>query len=177
MLNGKSYIGLTTRTIEKRWKEHLNFAKFDWGCDHNTVLSKAIRKYSPDSWKVYKLDETDNLEHLKMLEIYYISKYHTCISDPLCNGYNSTKGGDTGSDVSNIPVVLVEILSGKIVKRFRCMNEANRAYKTRCESCTKDGIYFPASTYGFCVIPEHILKNKSVGEIIEYINNRNPVMK
>ena len=39
LINGKVYIGKTTRTIEKRWQEHCY-------CKDNDLLHNAIRKYA-----------------------------------------------------------------------------------------------------------------------------------
>lgn len=63
----KVYIGKTTKTIEKRFKEHINNA-----LNNNTTykLSSAIRKYGVDTFKVELIDTADTPEELALKEIY-----------------------------------------------------------------------------------------------------------
>lgn len=78
-VNGKIYIGLTTRTLELRWKEH---------CRHNNqVIDKAIQKYGKDNFSLEILEECSD-ELLDEREKYWIKYY-----DSFKNGYNVTAGG------------------------------------------------------------------------------------
>ena len=79
-INGKVYIGQTTRTLEKRKWQHLNLARRG----HNNHFYNAIRKYGEDNftWEVL-CDGIDNKELLNQLERYYITKF-----DSIKNGYN-----------------------------------------------------------------------------------------
>lgn len=79
-LNGKRYIGITTRTIKERFAEH---------CKAESYIGKAIRKYGTENFKVYELDVAMSRKELCDLEVYYIEKY-----DTFRNGYNQTIGGD-----------------------------------------------------------------------------------
>ena len=82
-LNGKRYVGITGRSILRRWTEHMSHAKFS----HNKgIFYKAIRKYGPKGFNVYEADFADSLEDAKKLEIKVISE--------LQPEYNSTYGGD-----------------------------------------------------------------------------------
>ena len=88
-VTGKSYIGLTCNSIGLRWQQHCSAAKL--GC--STHFARAITKYGRDSWEHEVLESgIDNLDKAKELEIYYIDLYNT-----VDDGYNITKGGDTGS--------------------------------------------------------------------------------
>ncbi len=79
---GKSYIGVTTRTMEERWKEHCRKIK-----RLATHFSNAINKYGTDNWEHNILYEGDESEcYIK--EKHLISEY-----DTLKNGYNSIEGG------------------------------------------------------------------------------------
>lgn len=83
--SGKSYIGLTSRSLKFRQRKHLeevNRGKF------NYHFYKAIKKYGWDDFVWTILDRTDDYEELKQLEIYYIGKFNTYE-----NGYNMTLGG------------------------------------------------------------------------------------
>lgn len=89
-INNKIYIGMTTKNIEIRWKQHLKVSKNKSNKNHR-LIHKAILKYGIENFIFEKLYETDviNLEYLKELEIKYIKEYNSFES-----GYNLTKGGD-----------------------------------------------------------------------------------
>lgn len=80
VLNGKRYVGITTRTIKERFAEH---------CKAESYIGKAIRKYGVENFKLYELAVANSREELCNLEVYYIEKYNT-----FKNGYNQTIGGD-----------------------------------------------------------------------------------
>lgn len=84
-VNGKSYIGLTTGTLENRRKQHKSQAKRVDG-----LFQRAINKYGWDnfSWEVLE-DGIDSIDDLNKREIYYIDKY-----DTFNKGYNMTLGGE-----------------------------------------------------------------------------------
>jgi group I intron endonuclease len=85
-VNGKAYVGLTTRTVKHRFTQH---------CRADSVIGKAIRKYGKDSFTVETLAKADTLEELEELEIKYIAMY-----DTFKNGYNLTSGGESGKELS-----------------------------------------------------------------------------
>ena len=83
--NGKSYVGQTIFTLEKRKDKHV------WdslnGC--NMYFHRAIRKYDIYNFKWTTLhDNIITIEDLNRLEIFYINYY-----DTFGNGYNLTEGG------------------------------------------------------------------------------------
>lgn len=91
-INGKKYIGYTTKTLEERKRTHLYKSKCISNKHYFYLFKKALRKYGIDNfdWKV--LDTCNSIEDCCNKEIYYINKYKT-ISP---NGYNLTKGGNGG---------------------------------------------------------------------------------
>ena len=85
-MNNKSYIGITTRNISRRWYEH-KYVKNSCG----KLLSKAIEKYGEESFEIQPLASAiDNIENLKELEKVLIEQCQTLVP----NGYNLTAGGD-----------------------------------------------------------------------------------
>lgn len=86
LINQKQYVGKTTYSITKRFKEHCK--------DHTKEklekrpLYRAMRKYGIENFIVQQLIECDN-EELDSYEILYIDKL-----DTYHNGYNATRGGD-----------------------------------------------------------------------------------
>ena len=79
-VNGKSYIGITTRTLDERFNEH---------CTADSYIGRAIRKYGENNFIKQVIDYADNHQELIELEIEYIKHY-----DSFKNGYNLTIGGD-----------------------------------------------------------------------------------
>jgi len=87
--NGKHYIGLTSRSLEDRKKEHTYCAK----SDDTKCLYKALRKYEMvDTFELVEIDTADTLEELCEKEIGYIQVYNSYYMDG--NGYNMTLGGE-----------------------------------------------------------------------------------
>ena len=84
-INGKIYIGQTVGTVENRFGEHCRASK----C--NTPIDRAINKYGRENFSVEVLDETNDLEKLNKLEIFYINKYN---STDVSVGYNICDGGE-----------------------------------------------------------------------------------
>lgn len=86
-INGKIYIGLTTESLQKRWRSHKISSR-----NKNTHLYTAMRKYGIENFAIEVIDETDSFEELGRLERFYIDKYHS--QDPNY-GYNVTAGGES----------------------------------------------------------------------------------
>jgi hypothetical protein len=98
--SGKHYIGLTSSTMERRWRQHLTL----WrklsrkgveyrGNSATPILFYAFDKYPPDQWIKEVVFQTSNLEEAKSKEIEFISLLDTTNRD---FGYNVLVGGQTG---------------------------------------------------------------------------------
>lgn len=85
--SGKSYIGISSKGIEKRWAKHVEHA---YGKRTNGVLYAALRKYGPDSFVREVLAECDDWDTLCAMEMAAIAEHATM--SPL--GYNLTIGGE-----------------------------------------------------------------------------------
>jgi len=83
-LNGKIYIGATSKSIEERKKDHLQKALNGVGSN----FQKAIAKYNPDKFIWEKIDTAQDLNELAEKEKFYIQLYKS--ND---TGYNSDAGG------------------------------------------------------------------------------------
>ena len=84
--NNKSYVGITTRNIERRWYEHKYVPN---SCGQ--LLSKAINKYGESAFVIEHIASAiGNVENLKELEKQLIEQCGTMVP----NGYNLTAGGD-----------------------------------------------------------------------------------
>lgn len=83
-INGKFYVGKTSKTIDQRFQRHYHNHK-----SGKTYLYKSMRKYGFENFVIEAIEETLELNER---EIFWISE--------LCPHYNMTKGGD-GGDTSH----------------------------------------------------------------------------
>lgn len=81
-INGKLYIGQTSKTLEERIKAHL------W--NNQTYFQRALRKYGVQSFDWSTVDSSEDRDVLNDKEEYWISYFNSKVP----NGYNITDGGD-----------------------------------------------------------------------------------
>lgn len=86
-INNKVYIGITSKGISARWKEHLYNAEH--GCPFK--LHRAICKYGKDNFTIELIDFCNSWEELTKKEKEYIKQYRSSEDE---FGYNLTEGGD-----------------------------------------------------------------------------------
>lgn len=86
IINGKSYIGKTILSLDKRFVQHKHDSNKD-ECK-NRPLYRAFKKYGLDAFAIEKLGEFDE-EILDIKEIEFIQIYNT-----YHGGYNATLGGE-----------------------------------------------------------------------------------
>jgi group I intron endonuclease len=87
-VNEKVYIGLTTINVEERWEQHIRRSR---DRSKNYKLYNAIRKYGLEQFYYEILECNIDGDSIGEKEIYYINHY-----DSFNNGYNSTRGADSG---------------------------------------------------------------------------------
>lgn len=96
LVNGKGYVGITTRELSKRISEH-KYDSLNRKHDNKSYFHNAIYKYGFDKFLFEVIEEIfdndyDNLcNRLNNLEKYYIKTYMTHDKN---FGYNLTLGGD-----------------------------------------------------------------------------------
>lgn len=89
LVNGKVYIGVTEKELEKRKSEHINnISRFP-----NYNFYKAILKFGTDNFKWEIIDQANNMAEKYEKEIYWINYYRSFYGFIDCNGYNMTLGG------------------------------------------------------------------------------------
>ena len=69
-LNGKIYVGKTTRTLEERTAEHLRNSR-------KSYIDRALRKYGIENFEITVLAECDTIEELNRLEKFYIRVFNS----------------------------------------------------------------------------------------------------
>lgn len=87
-VNGKRYVGITTKSLQKRWQLHINSANagsYYW-------IHKAIRKYGADAFEVEELGVASDWKTACQIETTLIAFFKTFWLDG--RGYNQTRGGD-----------------------------------------------------------------------------------
>lgn len=166
IVNGKSYIGITSRTMKIRFDEHLNNAKRGM----KTHFYRALRKYGIDNFKSevlyegYFKNKADAFSKEKEL----IEKYNTCK-----NGYNMTKGGDNPPYNKN-KIMCYKNYKIKYIKPEDKSYYLNKGWN-RGNSSTKKYIWANDGQTEFKII-ETDLKDYNKGRIYdtpERIKNRN----
>ena len=96
-INGKVYVGFTTKTLDERWKKHLQDARrkdSNGEYLHSHHFSRAIRKYEASVWKCEVLvEESDVCWAQNVTEGFLIQYFDSANPE---KGYNSTLGGEGG---------------------------------------------------------------------------------
>lgn len=113
-INQKIYIGKTSYSIEKRWKEHCQ----DYKKHLEKPLYKAFNKYGPENFKIEEIEQVKTDEEACQREIYWIAFYNS-----YHYGYNATLGGD-GKQLFDSTQILTlwneGLSSGQIAKIIGC---------------------------------------------------------
>jgi group I intron endonuclease len=86
-LNGRAYIGITRRSLRKRWNSHVSWAK----CGRRGVLADAMREHGAATFVLEHLASARTWKDLCAVEAALICQERTMIWD---GGYNVTEGGE-----------------------------------------------------------------------------------
>ena len=89
LINNKIYIGCS-KDIEHRWVAHKSEAALEHNIQYNYSIHKAFRKYGLNNFS-FEIIELAPESELFNREKYWINFYNS-----YNNGYNETKGGDSG---------------------------------------------------------------------------------
>jgi len=86
--SGRRYVGLTSRTMERRWSQHVTQSKSSKSGRWH--FPNAIRKYGPDAFEHKILETCDSLELANEREKHWVKEFDTI--NPLF-GFNLAHGG------------------------------------------------------------------------------------
>lgn len=92
LVNGKLYIGQTSRTLEKRKSAHIRNSFNANAPDYDCAFHKAIRKHGPENFIWEVVITCNTVGESNEAERRLISEYNTCYGV----GYNSNEGGGSG---------------------------------------------------------------------------------
>ena len=85
-INGKMYVGVTTKTIEERWKQHLYDGKREKMLKRKFYSDLSI--YGEGAFSISELEDVEDDKRFQK-EQYWVDRL-----DTFKNGYNETYGGD-----------------------------------------------------------------------------------
>ncbi len=88
-INGKPYVGQTTRTPEERFIDHKH-------CKTSNI-GRAIRKHGEKNFTIEVLEECETREQLNEREKFWIAFFNSKVP----NGYNCTDGGESGWKIAD----------------------------------------------------------------------------
>lgn len=123
-INGKIYIGQTTRTLKQRMAEHKSST--------DTAIGHAINKYGLEKFHTEVVEECETLKELNEREVFWIAHYN-CIAP---HGYNLTTGGKNGGALSaETKAKLSSINKGKKLSVETCkkISESKKGVKQSAE--------------------------------------------
>lgn len=89
--SGKKYVGQTTMSIEKRWRQHCR------ATSRCRAMACAISAHGRDAFTIEVVEAADTAESLNCLEQAYIDRYNTIVP----NGYNLKGGGESAGKWSD----------------------------------------------------------------------------
>lgn len=101
-INGMTYVGQTTTSLEKRWKEHLSLSS---NCRY---LKSALNKYGIDNF-IFTLICICFDSDLNRFEVKYIESLNTIVP----NGYNIRNGGKNGKHSEETKIKISNTLRGR----------------------------------------------------------------
>lgn len=84
---GRSYVGITARSLDRRWKEHASDALRR---PRGRALHRAIREHGAAAFTIAPIFATESYEHLLATERELIVKHRTLVP----HGYNLSLGGE-----------------------------------------------------------------------------------
>lgn len=166
LINDKPYIGLTTRQLEDRWKEHLYKGKKLMIARENmeevisnSHLYNAMAYHGINNFTVKIIEEVDN-ENIDDREKYWIAHY-----DSVKNGYNISIGGRNGHVHTE---EIRAIVGKKVSEAMRADIENWRRYKDELRGLPIHCVYSIARNYHYIIVREHKLCDYKYFDISDY---------
>lgn len=99
--SGRSYVGLTSKPLARRFKEHVDEAYHGVRRHRNGTryaIHAALIKYGVENFTIEEIHSQLSLDEGREREIYYIKKYNSYASNAnlpnMPRGYNETPGGE-----------------------------------------------------------------------------------
>lgn len=140
-INNKKYIGITTKSIEERFKKHISAMNEK---TNQIPIRSAMKEFGKDNFTIKEILITDCKEKALNLEKFYIKFY-----DSINNGYNIAfggKGGDTLTNNVNIESIKEKLRESKLGAKNHnskeVLVEGNNGFRMVFESAGETRRYF-----------------------------------
>ena len=117
------YIGITSKSIETRKKDHIKKSKKG----KSYAFQQAIATYGPDAFKWEQIDTATTIDELAEKEKAYILKYNSKE-----DGYNLSVGGDVQKSVYQY-----NISTGVLVNKFSNLTDAGAKFNLTKQDLSK----------------------------------------
>lgn len=118
-INSKVYIGKTTRSLQTRFKEHIENTS---NC--NSAIYAAIQKYGQNHFSIQLIEDNISDQELNQKQRYWIAAYNS-----YKNGYNLTPGGD-GKSLSDKEIKDIRELWELGLSCYEISNKLNLPHST-----------------------------------------------
>jgi len=128
-INGKIYIGLTTRSAIYRFREHVKLSEVS-----NYAIHRAIKKYGKSNFIIEVLESPSNIETLIKRESYWIKKFDSM--NPRV-GYNMINQEDFGKVLSK---EVRDKISKSQIERFAQMSQESKRNLFKNTAKARQGI-------------------------------------
>lgn len=116
-VNGKQYVGQTSKTLDVRWKQHCIAAN----SKTQYAIHQAIKKHGAAVFELKVLDTAQNLSEAHEKEREWILKLQT-----YSVGYNQTKGGDGEFHGCSHSEATKKLISSKLTGRMMTTDHRKR---------------------------------------------------
>ncbi len=157
-VNGKRYVGFTSKTLKHRFNEHVYAAmKRNSTC----ALHCAIRKYGVDAFSIEELDNDLTRLVVGVLETSYIDVLDTHVSNG--KGYNQTFGGDGAYGYKHTPEIRLKISLGNKGKTLGRPLSEERKTKLRQSPKNKPVVQLDKRGNELCVFPSARAAARAMG--------------
>lgn len=126
-VNGKIYIGRTTKDIETRFNQHCAAAEHE-SPEKLLLVQRAIKKYGRENFTLELLFVCETVDDYEIMEQFFISKYDARNS---LIGYNIHEGGTGGDTVTCLPEDKYAERSNKIAsahKGLKLFNDGEKQF-------------------------------------------------
>lgn len=168
-INNKQYVG-QTNDFARRKREHNCDAFNENRSGHNDVISRAIRKYGKENFKIELLVDDLTQEEANFLEDFYINEYNTRVP----NGYNVREGGK-GASVTRLSKEEIAGIKNAL-KNGQTYSEIEEKFKIvqGYISMINHGKFFYDEKEQYPLMKKQLTKDdKEVQEVVYLLKNTN----
>ena len=145
------YVGLTTKSLEVRKKDHINKSKKG----KSYAFQQAIATYGPEAFKWEKVDTANTIDELAEKEKAYILKYNSKEE-----GYNQSEGGEIQKSIHQY-----DVSTGMLVNKYSSLSVAGAKFNLTKQDLSKVCLSANKVSNGYVwtyssTFPKHINDNR-----------------